>query len=83
MTLNNTKYCILVDRPEPPMNVRATETSPQYIVIAWDPPKSDGGSPVTNYVIEKRDSKRPGYIYICDVDVNTTTYKATRLFEGQ
>ena len=42
----------------------------------------DGGSPITGYVVEKRDAKRPGYIYIADVDPGTLTYKATRLFEG-
>ena len=70
------------DKPMPPRNLRATETSTDYIVIEWDVPESDGGTPITGYVIEKRDAKRREYIYIADVAANVLTFKATRLFEG-
>ena len=58
------------------------ETNADYIVISWENPSSDGGSPVTGFIVEKRDAKRPGFIYIADTDATTLTYKATRLFEG-
>ena len=53
-----------------------------YIVLEWDPPESDGGSPLTSYVIEKRDAKRKEYMYIADVGPECTLFKAKRLFEG-
>ncbi len=56
------------DKPDPPCNLRVTETSTDFMNIAWDAPPSDGGSPLIGYVIEKRDTKRPGYIFIADVD---------------
>ena len=70
------------DKPFPPRNLTAIETSSDYIVIRWEAPESDGGSPVTGYVVEKRDAKRPGFIFIADVAADTFTYKAIRLFEG-
>lgn len=70
------------DRPHPPCNVRALDTNRDYIVVGWDAPETDGGSPITSYIIEKRDAKRSEYIYIADVDANTFQYKVSRLFEG-
>ena len=67
-------YLIITDKPEPVSNLRAVETNPEYIVIAWDPPESDGGTPLLGYVVEKRDSKRHDYIYIADVEPTTTQY---------
>ena len=65
---------IFTEKPEPVSNLRAIETNPEYIVIAWDPPESDGGTPLLGYVVEKRDSKRHDYIYIADVEPMTTQY---------
>ena len=65
---------IFTEKPEPVSNLRAVETNPEYIVIAWDPPESDGGTPLLGYVVEKRDSKRHDYIYIADVEPTTTQY---------
>lgn len=53
-------------------NLRAVETTPDSITIAWDAPESDGGTPLLGYVIEKRDAKRNDYIYIADVEATST-----------
>ena len=46
-------------------NLRVTETNVDYVVIAWDVPESDGGSPITGYVVEKRDIKRSAFVKVC------------------
>ena len=52
-------------------------------MVAWDAPESDGGTPLTGYVLEKRDIKRPGYVFIADLKpTDPLSYKVTRLFEG-
>ena len=72
--LITTRFLIFTEKPEPVSNLRGVETNPEYIVIAWDPPESDGGTPLLGYVVEKRDSKRHDYIYIADVEPTTTQY---------
>ncbi len=53
-----------------------------YITIAWEKPKSDGGSPITGYIVEKRDVKKSSWVNAGNVDASTMTLKCTRLVEG-
>ena len=71
-----------LDKPSPPRNLHATETDSSYILLAWDLPETDGGSPIIGYNIEKRDSKRDEFVYVASVDATALHFKVTRLFEG-
>lgn len=44
-----------VDPPSMPTNLRVTDYGKEYIDISWSPPETDGGSPLSQYIIEKRD----------------------------
>ncbi|XP_021713429.1 twitchin isoform X5 [Aedes aegypti] len=46
---------IVVDRPQPPRNVFALETTQDTVTLNWDPPKDDGGSEITGYSIEYKE----------------------------
>lgn len=48
----------------------------------WDQPESDGGSPITGYIIEKRDMSRSTWVKAGTVEADCTQFKATSLFEG-
>lgn len=51
--------------------------------MTWDAPESDGGTAIIGYLLEKRDVKRPGYIFVADIDPSgPLEYKVARLFEG-
>lgn len=43
------------DEPGKPENVRATDWDKDHVDLAWTPPTNDGGSPVTAYIVEKKD----------------------------
>ena len=41
--------------PGAPIYLRATKIGADYAVLEWKPPTYDGGSRITNYVIQKRE----------------------------
>ena len=48
----------VLDRPGPPATVTVTDVTASQAKIHWSAPKDDGGSYVTSYVIEKRETSR-------------------------
>lgn len=51
-----------------------TDTGSGMIKIAWESPDSDGGSPITQYVIETRPSGSGNYSRAGTVDDKTFSY---------
>ena len=49
--------------------------------MSWQPPTKDGGSPLTGYVIEQRDTRRAQWVKAGDVDKDTTSFKVSKLLE--
>ena len=67
------------DKPTPPLGpLEILEASSDCVEIKWRSPKDDGGSPITNYILERNQIGRntwkklgqiPGEAYYRDVDV--------------
>lgn len=93
MQLIQTNYSILfrpvcftcfffTDKPSPPRNLTVHDVWSDYIGFTWEAPESDGGSALTGYTIEQRDTYDIGYRFLASVDANCTSYQATNLQEG-
>lgn len=50
--------------------------------LKWDPPKSDGGSPLVKYIVEKKD-KYGGWDKACEVPAGETKCAVPDLIEGE
>ena len=75
-------YLFLSDKPSAPKNLRITDQHKNYIGIAWDEPTSDGGAPISGYIVEKRDANRNVWTGVAELDAYTHKFKATNLIEG-
>ena len=62
--------------------MRATEIYKDYIVIVWDEPESDGGSPITEYIVEKRDSRKTAFFNAGNTRADDRNLRCTKLIEG-
>ena len=71
-----------LDEPGVPRSLRVKDYWTDYITVIWDRPDSDGGSPFTSYIIEKRDVSRPTWLKAGEVGADCTEFKAISLFEG-
>jgi hypothetical protein len=51
--------------------------------LSWQPPKQDGGSPITKYLVEKCDTKKMSWSPVAEVDANTLSQTVGKLIENQ
>ena len=47
--------CGCADRPLPPRNVRVSNIKGESCYLHWDAPRDNGGSELTNYIVEKKE----------------------------
>ena len=72
----------VLDVPAAPIGpVNILEVTPDSMEIDWRPPKDDGGSPVINYIVEKRESKKETWGGVSSGST-ATQLKITRLQKG-
>uniref|UniRef100_A0A8C5WLN5 Titin n=1 Tax=Leptobrachium leishanense TaxID=445787 RepID=A0A8C5WLN5_9ANUR len=75
-------HLTVLDVPGPPTGpLNILEITPDHMVIAWRPPKDDGGSPVINYVVEKCEGKKLTWSIVSTGSTQTKA-KVPRLQKG-
>lgn len=72
------------DRPLPPRNVAVTDVKAESCYLTWDAPEDNGGSEITNYVVERRDaSKKKSDFEVQTVNLIDRRYGVSRKLEQQ
>eukprot|EP00063_Salmo_salar_P057342 XP_014032177.1 PREDICTED: titin-like [Salmo salar] len=71
----------ILDKPGPPGAIKVDEVNADYISLSWDPPLYDGGCPISNYVVEKRDTTTTTWKTV-SATVARTSIKVPRLTQG-
>lgn len=74
----------VTDRPGPPEGpVETVETTSSIIEIKWSPPKDDGGSAVTNYIIERQQAGQSLWTKLGDVSADKTSFRDRNVTHGK
>ena len=68
------------DSPQGPLQVKDIEKT--SVTLAWKAPKSDGGSPLTGYIIEKKEATRPTWTRVETISPDETKFIVKNLLEG-
>uniref|UniRef100_A0A8V5GTE0 Uncharacterized protein n=1 Tax=Melopsittacus undulatus TaxID=13146 RepID=A0A8V5GTE0_MELUD len=72
----------VVDVPDPPENVRVTAVGEDWASLSWDPPKYDGGQPVTGYLLERKKQGSQRWVKLNFEPLPGTTFESQRMLEG-
>lgn len=72
----------LTDKPDPPQDVKVIGYTRDSISVSWSPPSSDGGSPITSYVVERRDVKRDVWMSAGTLSPDSNELTVGKLVEG-
>lgn len=68
----------VADVPDPPRGIKASDVSRDSVTLNWVAPASDGGSRVTNYIVEKCATTAERWIRVAQS--RDTRYTVTNLF---
>ena len=75
---------IVLDRPSPPQDLKVTDVSETSMTLKWSEPESDGGSDVTVYYVETRESFRHSWHRVGTIPAtDRKEFKVTHLTQGQ
>lgn len=78
-TKSFTVNVIVTGRPTPPTGpVEISAVTSESCVLAWAEPSDDGGTDITNYIVEKRESGNTSW-QVVNSSVKRTTIKVTHL----
>ena len=84
--MHNTNFIIqffFIDKPSSPRGpLRVAAGTDKTADLEWQPPTSDGGSPITGYHIEARPTSRSSWTKVGSVDRDTTKFTVPDLKEG-
>ena len=71
------------DAPDAPKKLTATDVTSSSMTLTWQPPESDGGSPITGYVLEKKSPNSGRWIRVSKSPIKDTTFTLEDLPEGE
>ena len=69
--------------PGTPDKPEITQVDVSFISLSWTPPSHDGGSPITGYTIEQRDTIAASWTLASRDTVTDTTFTVTDLKAGE
>ena len=73
---------LFTEVPAPPQNVLSGDIFANSATITWETPESDGGSPITGYVIERATNNSGKWIRVTRDAVKELSHHFDSLLEG-
>uniref|UniRef100_A0A3B3QHR2 Titin n=1 Tax=Paramormyrops kingsleyae TaxID=1676925 RepID=A0A3B3QHR2_9TELE len=73
----------VIGRPSAPTGpIQVSSITSESCVLTWEPPEDDGGTDITNYIIEKRESGSTAW-QLVNSSVKRTKFQVSPLGEGE
>lgn len=75
-------HCIFLARPSAPKELKFGDVTRDSVHLTWEPPDDDGGSPLTGYIVEKREVSRKTWTKVIDL-VTDLEFTVPDLVQGK
>lgn len=83
MKLKSHFNLVFADKPGPPASVKISHVFADRVKLRWEPPLSDGGAEITNYIIDKRETSRANWAQVTsNIHGQITNCSVEKLIEG-
>ena len=69
------------DPPERPGKPEVKDRDRTFIELKWEPPKNDGGSPITGYEVERKEPKSNRWMKVSKTPVLVRTFSGSRIID--
>lgn len=74
---------VFTDKPGPPASVKVSQVFADRVKLRWEPPLSDGGAEITNYIVDKRETSRANWAQVTsNINGQITNCSVEKLIEG-
>ena len=70
------------DKPDAPGKPSVTDVNAESATVTWTAPYSDGGAPITGYILEKKESSSTYWSKVTITSPEELSFRVTRLFTG-
>lgn len=77
-------YCFVSPKvpPSEPQNLQINKINKDFVILSWERPNNDGGSPITGYCVEKKERNSLLWVRANESVVKATQYTCSSLIEG-
>lgn len=69
--------------PGAPVKVAYMEVHATSIKMSWEPPLKDGGAPISNYIVDKRETSRANWAQVSSKVKGDLQINVEKLIEGR
>lgn len=72
---------MFLDEPNAPGKPDIIDYDNKSVTLKWEPPKSDGGRPITHYIVEMLNKYQPDWVELMPTETNACEFKVPDLKE--
>ena len=72
---------VVLDTPSAPKDLKAKDVTKESVNLTWNPPENSGGSVISHYIVEKKESTKRSWATVTMTCVRTSFKASNQLLK--